>query len=523
MSRIRKAAVTAAFAYAQFGVAILAGIVLVPLTLHYVGARSWGLWLASGELLGYAGMADLGVLGVLPWMVAEADGRQDRDAMRRLVGHGVWVGLVVAVVYASLSTALWLALSSALRFSNADRAFVGPPFAVLVAIGTISHPFRVFRAALAGLQDASFTGALSVGQSIATVATTIVLLTHGYGLYALALGSGGPSFVASVIAIARLRAIAPDLTRGWTRPSLLDVRVLLTNGTGVWLGGIGWQLLAATNAIVISYLGHPEWVPVYSCTAKLSAMTTQLTWVLPDSGLVGLAQLYGERERGGLSRLRHVVLMLLRLHLLLAGGAACVLLAFNPAFVTIWVGPQFFGGLSLNALLAIGVVFSSLIHGLITTASVLGNRLQVGVVALVNGVVQTLLALALGSSHGLAGIAAACLIAGAITSVPAAIVLLRPVTALTVRHLARELIGPWLVRGTSLVVVSVVVGLFYRGLGLVLTGSMASVISMFYVWHMRPLYVGLPLDARWANWLVRIRLIPPPGVVPPSTAAFEQV
>ena len=46
---------------------------------------------------------------------------------------------------------------------------------------------------------------------------------------------------------------------------------------------------------------------------------------------------------------------------------------------------------------------------------------------------------------------------------------------------------------------------------------------MFYVWHMRPLYVGLPLDARWADWLVRIRLIPPPGIVPPATAAFEQV
>ena len=521
MSRIRKAAVTAVFAYGQFAVAILAGIALVPLILHYVGARSWGLWLASGELLGYAGMADLGVLGVLPWMMAEADGRQDRHAMRRLVGHGAWVGLVVAVVYASLSTVLWLALPSALRFSAADRSLVGPPFAVLVAIGTISHPFRVFRATLAGLQDASFTGALSVGQSIASVATTILLLTQGYGLYALALGSGAPSFVTNVIAIARLRTVAPDLMRGWTRPSLKDVRVLLTNGTGVWLGGIGWQLLAATNAIVISYIGHPEWVPVYSCTAKLGAMTTQLAWVLPDSGLVGLAQLYG--ERGALSRLRHVVLMLLRLHLLLAGGAACVLLAFNPIFVTIWVGPQFFGGLSLNALLAIGVVFSSLIHGLITTASVLGNRLQVGVVALVNGVVQTLLALALGSSYGLAGVAAAGLIAGAITSVPAAIVLLRPVTALTVRHLARELVGPWLVRGTSLVVVSVVVGLFYRALGLVLTGSMASAIAMFYVWHMRPLYVGLPLDPRWVNWLVRIRLIAPPGVAPPSTAAFEQV
>ena len=52
---------------------------------------------------------------------------------------------------------------------------------------------------------------------------------------------------------------------------------------------------------------------------------------------------------------------------------------------------------------------------------------------------------------------------------------------------------------------------------------MAAAISLFYVWHMRPLYVGLPLDQRWMSWLVRIKLIPPPGVAPTSTAVFERV
>src|SRR5688500_10012624 len=85
MSRVRKAAVNASFSYAQFAIAIVTGIVLIPLTLHHLGARSWGLWLASGELLGYAGMVDLGVIGVLPWMLAEADGAHDRQRMRRLV------------------------------------------------------------------------------------------------------------------------------------------------------------------------------------------------------------------------------------------------------------------------------------------------------------------------------------------------------------------------------------------------------------------------------------------------------
>ncbi len=523
MSRIRKAAITAGFAYGQFGVSIATGILMVPLTLHYVGARPWGLWLATGELLGYAGMADLGVLGVLPWMIAEADGRQDRAAMRKFVGHGVWIGSAVSVAYASISALLWLVLPSALRLSAPDRLLVLGPFALLVALNAFSHPFRVFRATIGGLQDASFNGILSIVHLLTTVGLTAALLVKGYGLFALAIGAGVPPFITFAASIVRLRMIAPDLMSGWQRPTVAEARLLLTNGSGVWLGALGWQLLAATNAIVITYLRHPEWVPIYNCTAKLSLMTTQLVWVLPDSALVGLAQLYGERK-DDVARLRSVVLMLLRLHLLLAGAVACGLLAFNPSFVTRWVGGQFFGGVLLNAFLAAGVVMYSLVHGLITTASVLGNRLKVGVVGFVNGVGQTVLAVLFGHWWGLPGVAAAGLLAAIVTSVPAGLTLLRPSTALSVRHLARELIGPWLVRAAAIIALAAAAGAFYESLGLVLSASIAAVIGAAYLWHMRPLYVELPLDARWTERLVRIKLVPATAAaVAHPAAALDQV
>lgn len=516
MSRVKRAAITAGFAYVQFGLAIVTGIVLVPLTLHYLGARSWGLWLATGELLGYAGMADVGVLGVLPWMIAEADGRNDRETMRRLVGHGVWLGCAIAVVYAAVALLLWSFLPSVLRFTDQDRTLVGAPFLFLVVANAASHPFRVFRAAIGGLQDALFNGVLSIGHSVLTASVTIVMLMNGYGLYALAAAAGLPPFIAFAVSIARLRRIRPDLMSGWTRPSLAEARYLLTNGAGTWLAAIGWQMLAATNAIVITYIGHPEWVPVYSCTAKLGQMTTQLAWVTPDSALVALAQLYGEGR--GAERLRHVVLMMLRLHLLLSGAALCGLLAFNPAFVTAWVGREFFGGLTLNALMAIGVVLYSLSHGVITTASVLGNRLQVGYASLANGIAQIGLALTLGRSWELHGIAAAGLVAGLATSIPAGILLLGPATGLTARHLARDLMAPWAARAGVLVVLAATAGVFHRTLGLALSSVVAAAISIAYLWQMRPLYAGLPLDARLVGWLVRVRLMPPPAASPAAAA-----
>jgi O-antigen/teichoic acid export membrane protein len=516
MSRLRKAATTAGFAYVNFGAAIVAGIVLVPLTLRYVGARPWGLWLATGELLGYAGMLDLGVLGVLPWMIAEADGRRDRGAIGRLVGHGLSVGILVGVLYGAAALVLWIVAVPALGVPAADRALLGPPLIVLVLVNAVSYPLRVFRAVVAGLQDAWFLGVMTLVATVTGIVVTIVMLTRGYGLHALALAAVVPTLVTGGASLARVLCIAPDALRGWVRPSWAGLRPLLANGTGVWLGAVGWHLLAASNALVLTYLGHPEWVVVYSCTAKLATTATQLAWVLPDSGLVGLAQLHGEGQPAG--RVRDVVVMLLRLHLLLAGAAACGLLAFNPSFVTAWVGGDFFGGTSLNVLLSAGILLSSLVHGLITAASVVGNRLMVGVVTVVNGVVQVGLGLVMTHAWGLRGLAAAALLAALITSLPAGLRLLKPSTAITIRLLAADLIRPWIVRVAPLVVIAFAAGALNRGLGIWTAAAVSAGIGLGHLWHMRPLYHGLPLDARWSRWLVSLRLMP---AMPPVAGAEQ--
>src|SRR5206468_11298052 len=132
MSRMHKAAMIAAFNYMQYALAIVTGFVIVPLTLHHLGARSWGIWLASGEILNYAAMVDLGVLTALPWLFAEAEGRRDREAMRRFVSLGLWLGVAVAAGYGVAALVLWRVLPSALFLTPSDRRLIALPLMLLV-------------------------------------------------------------------------------------------------------------------------------------------------------------------------------------------------------------------------------------------------------------------------------------------------------------------------------------------------------------------------------------------------------
>lgn len=514
MSLRRKAATTAVFGYLQLAISIVTGLFIVPLTLHTIGARTWGVWLVSGELLGYAGMTDLGMLGVVQWMIAEAEGRNDRHEVAELVSQALWLGFAVAVIYVAVALVLWWALPSALYLSDADRRMLWGPLSIAIAFNAIGYPLLAYRALLVGTQDVRFFGVLSLINALVSPALTAVLLLAGYGLYALVWSTSAPAVAIAIVLAWRAARIAPDIVFRLSLPRLQRLRFIFSHGIGSWLGAVGWQVLAASNAIVITYLGHPEWVPVYACTGKLATMCLPFTWMLPDSGHVGLAQLYGQAV---MDRVRSVIAMMQRAHLLLGGLAACGLLAFNPAFVTRWVGAAMFDGVTLNVVLAAGLIVHSFTHGLITSASIAGNRPRVGFIVLVNGAVHAVLAVFLGHRFGLAGVGMAGIIGALATQLPGSFVLLRRTTQLQAEPMLNDLVLPWLSRALPLLVASGLAGLFYRSLGLWWSAAAAAVVCLAYVWHLRPLYAeGLPIDPQWAEWLRYFRLLP-------TLAPLEQV
>ncbi|HEX5724374.1 MAG TPA: hypothetical protein VFX98_02855, partial [Longimicrobiaceae bacterium] len=356
MSRTRRAGISAAFGYLQFALAFVSGIVLVPFILRSVGSEAYGLWLGFGELLAYSAMVDLGVLNVLPWLVAESDGRGDRERMRSLLSGGVTLGAAAALAFALLAAALLALAPWITGVSAAQRDTVAGPLAVVVAGMALAYPVRACYSVLIGLQDVVFAGAMSVAQVALNVALVVGLLLGGYGLYALAAAAAVPGVFVGVVSVFRLRKTAPDLLH-WRRPPLALLRMITVQGFGSWTAALGWRMVAASNTLVVLSVAGPEAAVVFAVTAKLGEVAMQMSWQLPDAGLVGLAQLKGEERP---ERVREVVVSLLRLVLLGSGAVACAVLAFNPSFVRLWVGEERFGGLALNALLAGAVLAHSL-------------------------------------------------------------------------------------------------------------------------------------------------------------------
>jgi len=500
MTRARKAVVTSAFGYLQFGAAIVLGLVVTPMVLQQVDPRAYGLWLAVGELLGYLALADIGVFAVLPWTIAEAEGRRDREEIRVFMTNGVALGVALAAVTPASIAAVWFLAPSVLGLTAADRALVGGPLTILVVASVVSAPLAAFNAALIGLQDVTFVGGTAVARSVLMAGMTVILLARGWGLYALAIGAAVPTVLFAFLNVFRVARTEPSLLGGWPRPSTRHMRRLVSEGVGGWLGGFGWRLSAMSNSLVLAATGRADLIAIYACTSKTTQLLLQLAWIVPDSALVGLIQIHGE---GRAARRREITDALLKLYLVLAGGVAILVLAVNPAFVRWWVGAEFFGGAALNLLLAASLIVSSFAHAVAALGSVLGRRLTLGAAGLLQGGAYVLMAFGLVLWLGLEGLVAAAIVSAAITMIPIGLLALTQVADLSPSRVGRD-VGVWSWRAIPVLAAAAATGAAAPGVWAPAVASLA--LGIAYLWLTRSLYVELPIDARYRRLLAAVRL-----------------
>jgi O-antigen/teichoic acid export membrane protein len=118
----------------------------------------------------------------------------------------------------------------------------------------------------------------------------------------------------------------------------------------VWVSvsQVSQVLLNGTDVMIIAALLGPAAVVPYACTGKLVSVLANQPQALLQSAAPALSEL---RSTGDRARLFNVSAALAQATLAVSGVVACVVLAVNGGFVTWWVGPEQYGGLSLTLLL----------------------------------------------------------------------------------------------------------------------------------------------------------------------------
>jgi O-antigen/teichoic acid export membrane protein len=361
-SRRRAAVIMLVGGYVSLGVTIVQGLVLVPLYLHYIGARVYGAWLGSGGILGWLSILEFGIASVMIQRMAGAYGKGD---MKSVSGYfsigllsqmGLMVLLVVCAIGLSFFVPGWMGLTS----SESTQ------LAVCFVLAAFSTGFNILNNGVSGLAQALQVAlVINITSTIAGIlglAATLILLLSGYGLWSLPVGllvRNGTLLIANAIHSGLL------LRTRVRFPMHIDRRLLnefMSLSPFMFAGSLSNSIVGQSEPALIAMLIRPELATVFVLTRRAADVIKMILDRITGAVYPGFAHLFGEGNR---EQAYGILKQIMGIYTVSATVMFSLYLALNRSFIGLWVGEKQFGGHWLTFLIAVSL-FLSIRNNLLT-------------------------------------------------------------------------------------------------------------------------------------------------------------
>lgn len=419
---------------------MLTGLWLTPFLIRVLGKHDYGIWLVGMQVLTFLLLADFGVIAVASRDVARTHGL---EISGKGDGHLVrWFAQTSKVILCQ-TVLISIGALAIFRFAPGVSGDLRGPIGVVLLIFVVSYPLRIFPAILQGLQDLKFLGQLRIVLWVLSTVLTILMLLKGAHYYGLACGWGLQQFGHDLVAFVRLRRVRGDLfsREAWKEVGLPRWR-WLSRGFWVSVSQAAYSLVAGTDLMIIASVINPSAVVNYSCTGKLVTVLQNQPGVLASAALPGVAQMRSSEPR---ERLLESSTSLAQAVLMLAGAVGCVVLAINRQFLSLWLGPQFFGGMLLTILFVINLLLRQIDYALALLLFAFGYEKQTTIRCVLDGLFSVTLAYVLASRLGVIGVMLGFICGAALVAIPCNVYLVKNEFGLSLAELSRQYV-PYLWR-----------------------------------------------------------------------------
>ena len=332
-------------------------LVSIPLTLEYLGAERFGIWMTVASFSALVGFLDLGIADSLRNNVSYAAARHDPARLRELVTNGLLL-LLAAGTLAGLALAgvAWLApwpslvkLDDAALYQEVQRSAL--TFAVLFAIGIVSSGIqRIFL----GLQEGYVVHGLSAFGSCVSLLLLVPLTQSEAGIPALILATYGIQVLAPLALLPRM---AQRGLLGFRASRFnADAGLLLKAGLVFFGLQIGWMAGWGSDRLIVSSVLGAKDVAVLAVVAQLFQLVTQPFAFANGPLWSAYAHALEQSDNRFIRRTLGYSVSLTFLASLLC--AAALLLA-HPAILRAWIGHELLVPFGLVLALAALSVFQS--------------------------------------------------------------------------------------------------------------------------------------------------------------------
>jgi O-antigen/teichoic acid export membrane protein len=436
---------------------------LPPLILTHVTLAEYGLWSACFILIGYIGMADLGLSTVYVRSTSRLHAAHDTVGIGRMLSTGMTLMAGVALLLFIGILGLLPTLMDSLKIDGAGRSTAQILILGAAGIFLLDMSFSGFAYTLHGMHQYRAEQRTWVGAFMLEMVLIVVFLLSGLGILSL-MAAFVLRYVYSIIANRQLvYRMLPGLSLGWRQFDRSLLPGFFSTGLVVQVSGLLAMGLGSADRVVAGLILGPGSLALFELGSKLPASAMALPSAISQITMPAAARL-SQVEPTSAPHWQHDPLLQLyakstRSVMLLASLIASFLAAFSAPLSLAWLGPR--AGLEVLPLLMMLTAVSATLHVATGPGSaVFRGSGRLGNEFIYHGLRIAMLALAVGIVYWITGVGVAALGIGFACALSSAALLYmvhnHRTLGLPLSHLATHILLPALLQ-------FVIGGLLYLG------------------------------------------------------------
>lgn len=318
---------------------LLVSAVSLPLTVRYLGAEQYGIWVTVSTSVVLIAMLDLGVASSLTNMISRAYAAEDRAAAQRFYASAFWVSSAVSAVLGALCWTLWSRMPWGSLFHLHDARLAGQAevcVAIAVTFFLLSLPLNLINRVLSGYQQTQVTNYATLLNSVLGLVAILLVIGLRGSLVDLMLAYSSMMLVGTL----GLNLWVVFWDKRWMRPapgamSRVAVRELLGSGMGFFVLQLSALIVFNSDNLVIAHYMGPADVTPYSVTWRMAGYASVLQTALLPALWPAYAEAYA---RGDYAWVRQMFWRAARVAMGVAGAAVVVLAVVGRLIIRVYAG-----------------------------------------------------------------------------------------------------------------------------------------------------------------------------------------
>jgi O-antigen/teichoic acid export membrane protein len=287
-SRRRSRGIASATLTAVFGkgTSLLVSAATVPLTVRYLGAEGYGLWITISSAATMFFVLDIGIANTLTNLISEAYAGDDKERAATYFATAFWLVVGIAALLGLGGWILWPFVHWVSLFHVQDPALVQDTSYAMAAafiVFLLALPTGLASKVLGGYQELHASNLFAAGGSVLSLLVVIaVVYLHG-SLPILVAGFAGSAVAANAACLFWICLFHKPWMMPW--PRLISagcIGRIFRSGTQFFAIQIAALVIFSSDNLVISHYLSPAQVTPYAVTWRLVGYITAVqATVLP--------------------------------------------------------------------------------------------------------------------------------------------------------------------------------------------------------------------------------------------------